>query len=125
MNKPSEKTREDQPSKKTREDLLLENIELHRENRLLKKKIKDLILSIQSLNETQTTPMYKPRRTDYDKTSCPEMEELHDTVQIIRDSSYARQMASTPEPLTVREHLERTKQILQDSILARQLSFHL
>ena len=39
MNKPSEKTREDQPSKKTREDLLLENIELHRENRLLKNNI--------------------------------------------------------------------------------------
>ena len=54
------------PSKKTREDLLLENIELRHENRLLKNKIKELILENKSLTEPQTTPMYKPRHTDYD-----------------------------------------------------------
>ena len=112
------------PSKKTREDLLLENIELRHENRLLKNKIKELILENKSLTEPQTTPMYKPRHTDYDDMSSPEMEELHDTVQIIRDSAYARQLASTPEPLTVSEQLKTTKQILQDSILARQLSMY-
>ena len=52
----------------------------------------------------------------------PEMEELHDTVQIIRDSAYARQLACTPEPLTIAEQLKRAKQILQDSIVARKLS---
>ena len=69
--------------------------------------------------------MYKPRHTDYDDMSSPDMEELHDTVQIIRDSAYARQLASIVTPLTVREQLKKTKQILQDSILARQLSMNL
>ena len=62
---------------------------------------------------------------DHDDMSSPDMEELHDTVQIIRDSAYARQLASIVTPLTVREQLKKTKQILQDSILARQLSMNL
>ena len=78
-----------------------------------------------SLTETQTTPIYEPRRTDYDNMSSPEMEKLYNTVQTIRDSAYARQLASTPVPLTVSEQFKRTKHILQDSILVRQLSFHL
>ena len=113
------------PSKKTREDLLLENLQLRHENRLLKHKIKELVLGKKSLTETQTTPMYKPRHTDYDNMSSPEMEELHDTVQIIRDSAYARQLNSIVTPLTVREQLNKTKQMLQDSILARQSSMNL
>ena len=50
------------------------------------------------------------------------MEELQDTVQIMCDSAYARQLACTPEPLTIAEQLKRAKQILQDSIVARKLS---
>ena len=94
-------------------------VELRQENKLLKEKIKKLVLENP---KTQTTPMYKPRHTDYDDMSSPEMEELHDTVQIIRDSAYARQLACTPEPLTIAEQLKRAKQILQDSIVARKLS---
>ena len=114
------------PSKKTREDLLLENLQLRHENKLLKHKIKELVLGKKSLTETpQTTPMYKPRHTDCDDMSSPEMEELHDTVQIMCDSAHARQLDSIVTPLTVREQLKKTKQILQDSILARQLSMNL
>ena len=94
-------------------------VELRQENKLLKEKINELVLEN---HKTQTTPKYKPRHTDYDDMSSPELEELHDTVQIIRDAAYARQLASTPEPLTVSEQLKRTKQIVQDSILARKLS---
>ena len=95
-------------------------VELRQENKLLKEKIKKL--ENQTLIKNQTTPMYKPRHTDYDDMSSPEMEELHDTVQIIRDSVFARQLSSVPEPLTITEQLKRTKQIMQDSILARKLS---
>ena len=96
-------------------------VQLRQENKLLKEKIKELVLEN---HKTRTTSMYKPRHTDYDDMSSPEMEELHDTVQIIRDSVFARQLSSIPEPLTITEQLKRTKQILQDSILARKLSKH-
>ena len=76
-------------------------VELRQENKLLKEKIKKLL--VLENHKTQTTPKYKPRHTDYDDMSSPELEELHDTVQIIRDAAYARQLASTPEPLTVSE----------------------
>ena len=94
-------------------------VQLRQENKLLKEKIKQLVLEN---HKTPTTSMYKPRHTDYDDMSSPEMEELHDTVQIIRDAVHARQLTLTPEPLTVSERLKRTKQILQDSIIARKLS---
>ena len=108
-------------SKKTYDDLVRENIELRQENRMLKDQIKNLGLVNHPLTMNRTTPMYKPRHTDYDDMSSPEMEELHDTVQIIRDSAYARQLACIPEPLAITEQLKRTKQILQDYILARKL----
>ena len=110
------------PLQKTCEDLIRENIELRQENRNLKDQIKKLELVNQTLTINRTTPMYKPRHTDYNDMSSPEMEELHDTVQIIRDSAYARQLTCTPEPLTIPEQLKRTKQILQDSITARKLA---
>ena len=111
-------------SKKTYDDLVRENFELCQENKRLKERLEDFLLGKQcSFNKTPT-PIYKPRHTDYNNMSSPEMEELHDTVQIIRDSSYARQLACTPEPLTINEQLKRTKQIIQDSILARKLSKH-
>ena len=108
-------------SKKTHDDLVRENSELRQEIKRLKEKMKELLLGKQCLTKTPTS-MYKPRHTDYNNTSSPEMEELYDTVQIIRDSAYARLLASTPDRLTVSEQLERTKQIIKDSILARKLS---
>ena len=50
-------------------------VELRQENKLLKEKIKKL--ENQTLIKNQTTPMYKPRHTDYDDMSSPEMEELY------------------------------------------------
>ena len=112
------------PSKKTFDELVRENFELSQENKRLKERLKELLLGKQcSFNKTPT-PMYKPRHTDYNNMSSPEMEELHDTVQIIRDSAYARLLDSTPDPLTVSDQLERTKQIIKDSILARKLSMY-
>ena len=108
--------------KKTCDDLIRQNIEIRQENRILKEQIKKLELVNHTLTIKLPTPMYKPRHTDYNTMSSPEMEELQDTVQIIRDSAYARQLACTPEPLTITEQLKRTKQILQDSIIARKLS---
>ena len=110
------------PLKQKCEDLIHQNIELRQENRILKAQIQKLELVNHTLTINRSTPMYKPRHTDYNDMSSPEMEELHDTVQIIRDSAYARELACTPEPLTIIEQLKRTKQILQDSILARKLS---
>ena len=109
-------------SKKTYDDLVRENFELRQENKRLTERLEDFLLGKQcSFNKTPT-PIYKPRHTDYNNMSSPEMEELHDTVQIICDSAYARLLPSTPDPLTVSEQLERTKQILKDSILARKLA---
>ena len=111
-------------SMNTFDDLLRENFELRQENKRLKKRLQELLLGKQCSFKKTSTPMYKPRHTDYNNTSSPEMEELHDTIQIMRDSAYARQLSCIPEPLTITEQLKRTKQIIQDSILARKLSRH-
>ena len=76
--------------KKTYRELQCENTELRNQVQHLQQIINELLEDKQVVI---TTPKYKPRHTDYDNMSSPEMEELHDTTQIIRDSILARQLS--------------------------------